>query len=133
MTSYGSQRTRRLLPGLMASIILCGLSLMASIVGAEPHEVIAIAALDAPKEIQAEADIVSAMLRTEIVRDGSWEVVEKQHMDKILSEQAFQYTGCTSEECAVRLGRILNAKKILVGSYGVFRNTGTLSIRLLDV
>lgn len=68
-----------------------------------------------------------------MIKTGSFTVVEKQNMQKILAEQAFQQTGCTNSECAVRLGRVLNVRRIIVGSFAKFLSNYILSVRVVDV
>ncbi len=60
-------------------------------------------------------------------------VVEKQNMEKILAEQAFQQTGCTNEGCAVKLGKLLNVKVMIVGSFGKLLTEYFVTIRVIDV
>jgi len=67
---------------------------------------------------QSNASIVADWLRGALVTTGAYTVVERSAMQKILSEQAFQNTGCTSSECAVKLGKDLNVQKMVVGSFG---------------
>ena len=40
---------------------------------------------------------------------GSYTVVERANIDKILKEQKFQHSGCTDSEFAVEIGQLLNA------------------------
>ena len=54
-------------------------------------------------------------------------------MQKVLMEQAFQNTGCTSSECAVKLGKVLNVQKMVVGSFGKFLDSYVLNVRVVDV
>ena len=56
-----------------------------------------------------DAAIVSNFVRMAMVRLGVFAVVDKKNMDRVLQEQAFQQTGCTSQECAVKLGKLLNS------------------------
>jgi hypothetical protein len=44
-------------------------------------------------------------------------------MEKILAESSFQQTGCTSSECAVQIGKILNVKHMIVGSLSKLMDT----------
>ena len=62
------------------------------------------------------ARTVSDMLRAEFVNIGQFVVVERAQMDAILKEQGLQKTGCTDQECAVEIGKIMAARKILVGT-----------------
>jgi hypothetical protein len=54
-------------------------------------------------------------------------------MNEILKEQGFQMTGCTSSECAVEAGKILNVAKMVGGSIGKIGTTYTLDLRIIDV
>jgi curli biogenesis system outer membrane secretion channel CsgG len=73
------------------------------------------------------------MFRNEIIREGSFNVVEKANMDKILQEQAFQQSGCTTSECAVKLGKILNVRYLVLGSFGKLLDLYVTNIRVVDV
>jgi TolB-like protein len=81
----------------------------------------------------SDAAIVSDMFRNEMVKGGSFDVVEKANMEKVLSEQAFQQTGCTTSECAVKLGKILNVQYLVVGSFGKLMDSYVLNIRVVKV
>ncbi len=72
-------------------------------------------------------------VRQAIIRSGKFRVVDKQNMDKILSEQAFQQTGCTSSECAVKLGKLLNTRKMIVGELSMLAGVRYLTASLVDV
>ena len=52
---------------------------------------------------------------------------------RVLAEQAFQQTGCTSQECAVRPGKLLNVRRIVVGNCGKLLGTYFVSIRVVGV
>lgn len=94
---------------------------------------IAVANLEPQSVSAADAAVISDRLRSEMVKTGAFNVVEKQNMEKILAEHAFQQSGCTSQECAVKLGRILNVKKMVVGSFGQLMNKHFISVRVVDV
>jgi len=54
-------------------------------------------------------------------------------MTKILAEQAIQQTGCTDQDCAVKLGRLLNVQRMLVGSLGKFEDSYVVNVRVVDI
>jgi formylglycine-generating enzyme len=72
-------------------------------------------------------------IRREIVKSGKYEVMDRGNMDKILKEQAFQMSGCTSKECAVEAGQLLGVGKIVVGSVSLVGKTYLLSLSLVNV
>jgi len=76
---------------------------------------IAVADFDAQNVSQSEAAVVSDFLRADLVKIGKYRVVDRQNMALILAEQGFQQTGCTTSECAVEMGKILNVERIIVG------------------
>lgn len=88
----------------------------------------------APQSVAAgDAAIISELLRSELVQQKGLNIVEKQEMDKILHEQAFQQSGCTSEECAVKLGKLLNVHMIATGIFGKLLDQYFIQVRIVDV
>jgi hypothetical protein len=79
------------------------------------------------------ARTVSEMLRTELVNMGKFTVVERNQMESILKEQGVQQTGCTDQECAVQVGKLMSARKILVGTVGTLGPALILNVRIVDV
>jgi FKBP-type peptidyl-prolyl cis-trans isomerase FklB len=67
------------------------------------------------------------------MKSGKYEVMDRGNMDKILKEQAFQMTGCTTKECAVEAGQMLGVGKIVVGSVSLVGKTYFLSLSLVNI
>jgi hypothetical protein len=59
--------------------------------------------------------------------------VERNQMHSILNEQGFQQTGCTDQECAVKIGKLLSAQKILMGSVSKVGMQMVINVRIVDV
>jgi TolB-like protein len=76
---------------------------------------------------------LSNRLRTELFKTGEFTVVERSQMDLILKEQGFQQSGCTSSECAVDIGQMLNVKQMVAGSIDKVGNAFIVDVRLIDV
>jgi hypothetical protein len=93
----------------------------------------AIADLRGENVSAGDAAVMADLLRNELVKTNTFTVIEKQNMDKVLSEHAFQQTGCSSEECAVKLGKLLNVQRMAVGSFGKLMDSYILSIRVVNV
>ncbi|HLD29784.1 MAG TPA: PorV/PorQ family protein [bacterium] len=81
----------------------------------------------------AEADFVTEFFRGGLTRYKVFRVIDRQNMDKILAEQGFQQTGCTTSECAVLMGKILNVHKIITGKVGKLVNRYVVTISILDI
>jgi TolB-like protein len=82
---------------------------------APKQEVIAVLDLEAVDASKAQAAAMTDRLREELLRSGRFQLVNRDQMDAILDEQAFQQTGCTSSECAVQVGKILGVRKMVSG------------------
>ena len=108
----------------LASLILC-----AQIT----KEQIAVLNLEAVGVSETESMTLTDRLRSEIIRTDAFILLERSKMSEILQEQGFQMTGCTSTECAVEAGRLLNVRQICAGSVGKVGALYTITIRLIDV
>ncbi len=82
---------------------------------------------------QAEASILTDRLRNELFRTDAFQVLERELMEQILSEQNFQLSGCTSNECLIEIGRLVGVRQMLGGSIGRVGNVFTVSARVVDV
>jgi len=82
---------------------------------------------------KATAIMVSDLLRTELFNTGLFRIIERTEMDAILKEQEFQASGCTETECAVQIGRLLSAHKILVGTIGKLGEKYIINARIVDI
>ncbi len=120
----GGERVRRW-------VIVVALGVTPSVVSAATN--IAVLDFRAVNASSSEAAVVSSFVRSAAVRRSEWAVVDKTNMDKVLGEQAFQQTGCTSQECAVKLGRILNVTKMVVGEYASIEETRYITAHIVDV
>ena len=80
-----------------------------------------------------EAGPLTDRFRGELVKTNMFTVLEREQMQAIFNEIGFQMTGCTSTECAVEAGKILNVRKIVVGKIGKVGNTYTVDISTIDI
>lgn len=104
-----------------------------SLIGADEKFNLAVADLDAINVSMSDAVVVSEFIRSAFVNDRSFRVLERKNMDLILAEQAFQRSGCTTYECAVQMGKLLNVQKIIVGSLSKLFDNYVISINMIDV
>jgi hypothetical protein len=79
------------------------------------------------------ASNISELVRNELIIIGSFIVLERSQVDQILKEQGFQMTGCVDTSCAVKVGQMLSAKKILVGTVMKVGNKIVISGRIVDI
>lgn len=79
------------------------------------------------------AKTVSDLLRTELFNTGLFIVIEREQMTSVLKEQGFQQSGCTETECAVQVGKLLSAHKVLVGTVNKLGTSFIINARIIDV
>lgn len=72
-------------------------------------------------------------LRNEIYKTGKASVIERELMEEILEEQSIQQSGCTSNECLVEIGMLINVNRIIGGSISKVGSVYTISARVIDV
>lgn len=94
---------------------------------------IAVLDLDPTGIAASDAQFLSERLRTELFETGSYQVVERDKMQDILAEQGFQNSGCTSIQCAVEIGELLNVQGIVAGALGKIDDLYSVSVRLIEV
>ncbi len=99
----------------------------------EDRPVIAILDFDGYGVSQMEALVLTNRLGTHLVQLGTHQVIERGQMEQILKEQDFQISGCTSNECAVEVGRVLGCELMLAGSFGKIGSIYTIDMRIIDV
>ena len=79
------------------------------------------------------SNAISDIIRSEMVKTGFFTVIERAQMDEVLREQGFQQTGCTDASCAVQVGKLLSAKKILLGEVNRVGRAYMITVRIVDV
>ncbi|MEW6039999.1 MAG: CsgG/HfaB family protein [Elusimicrobiota bacterium] len=89
--------------------------------------------LDAKGISGMDASVVSDFLREALVNTMKFRILERGNMEMILSEQKFQTSGCTDQECVVRMGKLLNVQKIITGSVSKLGSRYYINIRMVDV
>jgi curli biogenesis system outer membrane secretion channel CsgG len=60
------------------------------------------------------------MLTTALVKSGSFIVIERQELDKVMKEQALGQSGAVSPQSAAQVGKILGVELIIVGGVTEF-------------
>ncbi|MCK5398436.1 hypothetical protein KAJ26_00310, partial [bacterium] len=106
---------------MLVSIVFC--LLVSAISAAETKQAIAIMDFQPKGADASSASIVSDLFRDFIVSHNRFIVVDRASMQSILQEQNLQQElSCSSEECAVNLGKILGVTNIVIGTLGKLGN-----------
>ncbi|TFH02837.1 MAG: hypothetical protein E4H13_00755 [Calditrichales bacterium] len=116
---------------ILVSIIFC-FSLTA-LAGQPTVNNVAVLDLEPTGIDASDAQFLSDRLRAELFETGKFRVVEREKMNEILQEQGFQQSGCTSVECAVEIGQLLNVRTMIAGNLGKIENVYSISLRMIDV
>lgn len=94
---------------------------------------IAMFVLDNREVPSGDAVIVTDAVRERLASLPDIHLVERIQLNEIVAEQMFQQGSCTELDCRVRVGRLLNATEIIVGSYGKVGNAYVLVMHLIEV
>ncbi|WP_461395493.1 formylglycine-generating enzyme family protein, partial [Deferrisoma sp.] len=100
---------------------------------ASVRPVAVVADLEATGVTVDEAKAVSDLLRTELARMRRYIIVQRSQMEAIAKEMEFQMSGCTDQGCAVKLGQMLNAEKVIVGRVAKLLGKITLTAQVVDL
>jgi len=82
---------------------------------------------------KSEALTFSERFRTEIGNTKAMRLIERKAIEKIMEEQGFQQTGCTTDECAAEVGQLLGAQFMISGNIGRLKNSYTVDIKMFSV
>ncbi len=65
---------------------------------------------------------IADLLVTDLVKDGSFSIIERKALDKIMAEQNFSNSERADPASAAKIGKLLGVDAILVGSITQFGN-----------
>jgi len=118
--------------GLKISRIIC-ITLLFSV--GFSQQVIAVHDIVGPKLTKTQKKQIFNKLESELVNLETYEVISRSNVDKILKEQKFQNSGCTDQECAAEIGKLLNADFMLLSEilYEASESGVDVSLKLVDV
>ncbi len=98
------------------------------------QELVALLNLEALGATQNQAAALTDRLREELLKSGRYTLVDRSQMDAVLNEQALQQSACISQECAVKVGKLLGVRTIIAGRVNqVEEGLWVLSCQMVDV
>jgi TolB-like protein len=81
-----------------------------------------------------ETAILTGRFRNMLVQTNTFDVVEREKMNDILKAQDFNMSdACNTAECAVQVGQLLGVESMIAGDIGLFGETYTIDLRIIDV
>ena len=81
----------------------------------------------------SEVQTLTERMRTEIGNTNAVRLIERKAVEKIMAEQGFQQTGCTSDECAAEVGQLLGVQFMVSGTIGKVGKTYTIDCKMFSV
>ncbi|OGS45935.1 MAG: hypothetical protein A2539_05750 [Elusimicrobia bacterium RIFOXYD2_FULL_34_15] len=91
------------------------------------------------KKYQNPSKIIQEKLIAGLAKEGKFQVVERQNIDKILVEQKLQATGITDVNTAVKIGKLANVDAMVFGSITQYGRTIypraklNVNLRIVDI
>ena len=82
---------------------------------------------------ESEVQTLTERMRTEIGNTNAIRLIERKAVEKIMAEQGFQQTGCTSDECAAEVGQLLGVQFMVSGSIGKMGDAYTIDAKMFSV
>ncbi|MBI4370415.1 MAG: hypothetical protein HY547_09325 [Elusimicrobia bacterium] len=82
---------------------------------------------------ETETLALTDFFRGALIDQQKFRVIDRNNVEAILAEIKLQQTGCSTTECAVRVGKMLNVQKIFTGSALEMNEGCFLTIRFIDV
>ena len=94
---------------------------------------IAVSPIDLAGAPETAGIAINNRLYSELFKSHQFVVLERQKMEEILKEQGFQQTGCTTNECLVEMGKLLNVRLMIGGSVTKVNRLHSIDLRIIDV
>ncbi len=80
-----------------------------------------------------EVQTLTERMRTEIGNTNAVRLIERKAVEKIMQEQGFQQSGCTSDECAAEVGQLLGVQFMISGTIGKMGKKYTIDCKMFSV
>jgi len=94
---------------------------------------VAVADFDAQNMSGYDSMAVTEFFRGGMVNSGLCRIINRNSMAMVLDEQKFQMSGCTDQDCVVKMGKLLNAEKIISGKIVSFNDEYYINAKVIDV
>ena len=80
-----------------------------------------------------EVGIITEELRLRIHELDRFDLLERDRVNDILTEQKFSFSDCTTDECYMRAGQMLSVQKLVAGQVGKVGAIYSIYARVIDV
>jgi TolB-like protein len=100
---------------------------------AEPKPLVSVLPFEAVRISKQEAKVITSLFEVALVKTSGYTVIEQIELEKILEAQELSLNPCTDESCAIKIGRILSADNIFIGTVSLIGDQYIITIKLVDV
>jgi TolB-like protein len=106
---------------------------LTSLAGAQDKPVVAVVDFRSLGLEEYVGQTIAEIIRTELIGTEKFTVLERGALEKVLAEQKLSMSGVADEQTAVRVGKLVGAKFMMVGSIAKLGSNYILNSRLIDV
>lgn len=126
---------------LFALFILCQVLVTGSLVyvsglrayGNDTLPRLAILDFKSDASLEKKALSISELLRNEFARRKQYQVLERSQIDSLLREHQLIQSGVAEKKEAVKLGKLVSARKVMIGRVIKYGDTIVISGRIIDI
>jgi hypothetical protein len=80
-----------------------------------------------------DADILTDFFKSVLIKTGKFDVLDRSHIRRILDEQHFQSSGVTDVNNVVKVGKLINAQYVFVGTYSKLDTIFMLNVDMVNI
>ena len=84
---------------------------------------------------EREVLVLSSKFRTAIIKTNKYRVLERENVEAVLEEHNFSlqdFADCSGGQCAIKLGGLLSAQKLIIGDIGRLGKTYSITAKIID-
>lgn len=116
-----------------AAIIVLFVAASTQIAMGQDRPRIAIIPLNPIGVSKAEAQTMTGLLETGLVKADVYEIIEQSSMKDVLGAQEYSLSDCTDEACAIQFGKLLSAEQIVLGQISKIGGLYIVNVKMIDV
>ncbi len=135
MKKFNNNRWKILIPTALFSLTALFIGTAALVEGKDSRismAVLPVENLNRDPKQEYLAGIIGSILRQDLTQSGMVFLVDRENLDRILSEQKLQFTGVIDEKSFIETGRIVGAEYILKGGFVFLGEDLFMNLDLID-
>ena len=115
-------------------LLLFFLILISGIIAQEKQKpIVAVLDLSGDGVSKAETKAITNLLISSIFETDLVSIIDRNQREEILSEIMFSLSGCTDENCAIEVGKMLAADIMVIGSIDSIGSRLSIDLKAIDV